>query len=347
MPFCLVGLGSNLGNHREILDAAAVRLAEHPRIRLLARSRWRETTPVGGPAGQPNFLNGAVRLETSLLPGELLAFLQEVENRAGRRRTERWGPRTLDLDLLLYGELMLDTPELTIPHPRMAWRRFVLEPAADVAGDMTHPVIGWSVLQLLEHLKTSRPYVAVTGPIAVGKTRLARRLADALDARLVVETPDWTQLDAFYADPAAHAWPVETDFLQQRAKLLAADAPAWSGPRWTVSDFWFDQSAAFARAWLPAGQQEEYDRQYEQSRQKIMRPKLIVLLDAPADVLLSRVRRRGRGCERPITEESLERIRQEIYKQVSLPDLGPVLRIDSDDSETVFSEVLAALRGME
>jgi len=347
MPFCLVGLGSNLGNHREILDAAAVRLAEHPRIRLLARSRWRETTPVGGPAGQPNFLNGAVRLETSLLPGELLAFLQEVENRAGRRRTERWGPRTLDLDLLLYGELMLDTPELTIPHPRMAWRRFVLEPAADVAGDMTHPVIGWSVLQLLEHLKTSRPYVAVTGPIAVGKTRLARRLADALDARLVVETPDWTQLDAFYADPAAHAWPVETDFLQQRAKLLAADAPAWSGPRWTVSDFWFDQSAAFARAWLSPDRLPAFLELFERLRSTVARPRLVVALDAPAEELSVRVRHRGRACERPLTAEHLDRIRRFISEQTTRPNAGPVLRVAADAEETALSDVLAAVRGTE
>jgi len=114
-----------------------------------------------------------------------------------------------------------------------------------------------------------------------------------------------------------------------------------------VSDFWFDQSAAFARAWLPAEQLAAFDRQYEQSRPKVLRPKLIVLLDAPANELLSRVRRRGRDCERRITEASLERIRQEVRTQAGLPDLGPVLRIDNDDSEAAFGEVLAAVRGME
>ena len=120
----------------------------------------------------------------------MLACLEQIENRLGRRRTERWGPRTIDLDLLLYDELVLDTPTLVLPHPRMAWRRFVLEPAAEVAGTMLHPTIRWTIARLLEHLNSARPYVAITGPIAAGKTQLAERLAAAISARLMVEQPD-------------------------------------------------------------------------------------------------------------------------------------------------------------
>jgi deoxyguanosine kinase len=129
--------------------------------------------------------------------------------------------------------------------------------------------------------------------------------------------------------------------------LLAADSYPRSDQRWIVSDFWFDQSAAFARAWLPADQLEAYCQHYEQLLPTVMRPKLIVLLDAPGDELLARVRRRGRSCERPLTAESLDRIREEIRKQVGRPDVGPVLRVESEDSEAVFAEVLAAVRGME
>ena len=290
MPICLVSLGSNEGSRQENLEAAAARLAAMPGITLVARSCSRETAPVGGPPGQADFLNAAVKLETSLPPHELLGRLRQIESELGRHRTERWGPRPIDLDLLLYDELIVTTPELVLPHPRMAWRRFVLEPAAEVAGAMTHATIGWSVARLLAHLNESVPYVAVTGPIAAGKTRLAERLADAISGRLILEQPDWSRLDAFYADPAGHAWATELEFLAERTRLLgvtkvgvtkvsgtvcAKHPEGRSGKRfltpfspppfshWAVSDFWFDQSAAFARAWLPAERMEAFLERYE------------------------------------------------------------------------------------
>ncbi len=116
---------------------------------------------------------------------------------------------------MLDDELTLDTPSLVIPHPRMAWRRFVLEPAAEVAGNMLHPTIRRTVAQLLEHLNSTHRYVAITGPIAAGKTRLAERLAAAISARLIVERPDWTRLADFYADPAGSAWRTELQFVAE------------------------------------------------------------------------------------------------------------------------------------
>jgi 2-amino-4-hydroxy-6-hydroxymethyldihydropteridine diphosphokinase len=374
MPVSLVSLGSNLGNRQENLDAAVARLAAHPHVRIVARSQWRETSAVGGPAEQGDFLNGALKIETSLAPHELLACLQQIENELGRRRDVRWGPRTIDLDLLLYDEQVLATPTLVLPHPRMAWRRFVLEPAAEAAGEMIHPTIGWSVGRLLAHLDDSAPYVAITGPIAAGKTRLAKRLAagtkgtDAIcrngpegashkwglppfspQVRLVLERPDWPQLSSFYADPAARAWQTELAFLAEREQKLSASALAAderSRPScFCVSDFWFDQSAAFARAWLPAERMAEYMERYEQSRRAVVAPRLIVLLDAPPDELLTRIHRRGRRCEHNLTVEALTRIRREVLDQCNRPGLGPVLRADGD-AEAVFAEVLAAVQGM-
>ena len=374
MPACLIGLGSNQGNRRENLAAAVSRLAEHPRIELLAQSTWHETSAIGGPVGQPRFLNGALKLETSFAPRELFECLRQIEIQLGRRRDERWGPRTIDLDLLLYDEQVLDTPSLTLPHPRMAWRRFVLEPAAEVAGEMFHPTIRWSIARLLEHLNTSPPYVAVTGGIASGKSHLAERLASALPARSIKERPDWTRLESFYVDPDGQGWATELEFLDQRAGLLRTNAPEKGdsphlcddhasmvpafGPfrqmgtvpffrHWSVSDFWFDQSAAFARAWLSADRIDDYMERYERLRPTVARPRLIVLLDAPAEELLDRVRGRGRNCERRLTVEQLERIRHEVAEQAGRPELGPVLRFRSDDQEAIFAEVLAAARGTE
>src|SRR5690606_10760471 len=109
----------------------------------------------GGPAGQPSFLNGTVLLTTTLSPEAVLAALEQLETEAGRAREVRWDARTLDLDILLYDDLCLRTSRLMIPHPRMAFRRFVLRPAAEIAAEMVHPEIGWTMEQLLMHLETA------------------------------------------------------------------------------------------------------------------------------------------------------------------------------------------------
>ena len=347
MPRCLIGLGSNLGNRREIVEESLAKLRRSPRIRVIGVSSFRETAAIGGPADQPPYLNAAALLDSSLHPQALLALLQQIETETGRLRRETWGPRTLDLDLLLYGELVLSTPTLVLPHPRMAWRRFVLEPAAEVAGQMRHPLIGWTVAGLLEHLNTAVPYVAVAGPIAAGKTQLARLLCDKTSARLISESLDEKSLEIFYADPAGHAWTMELEFLHKRTDLLAVDLAAWSERRPAVSDFWFDQSPAFARAWLSESQRPAFFELWQEARQKVVQPKLIVLLDAPAETLMERIRRRSRRGEQYLNPEQLDRIRQSILDQASQPGLGPVLKTSGADIQSALTETLAAMQAMQ
>jgi 2-amino-4-hydroxy-6-hydroxymethyldihydropteridine diphosphokinase len=135
-----VGLGSNLGDREATLRAAVARLAAEPGIEVVAVSSLRETEPVGY-ADQPPFLNGAVELETELSAKELLARLQTLERELGRIRegVPRFGPRTCDLDLLLYGDAELDLPDLTVPHPRLLERRFALEPLVELRPDLALP----------------------------------------------------------------------------------------------------------------------------------------------------------------------------------------------------------------
>jgi 2-amino-4-hydroxy-6-hydroxymethyldihydropteridine diphosphokinase len=128
-----VGLGSNLGDREETLRAAVARLSAGPRVEVLGVSSLRETDPVGPIADQPRFLNGVVVLETSLSPRELLDRLLEIEAEFGRTREgPPGGPRTLDLDLLLYGDEHVDEPGLRVPHPRLHERSFVLEPLEEL-----------------------------------------------------------------------------------------------------------------------------------------------------------------------------------------------------------------------
>lgn len=153
----LVALGSNLGDRHAHLDAAVAALAATPGVRLIARSRAHETAPVGGPPGQGPFLNAGVSLGCDLAPEALHARLIEIEEAAGRVRTVRWGERTLDLDLILFGDRIIDTPGLTVPHPRFADRGFVLGPLAEIAPDAVDPMSGLTIGALLARLDPPAP----------------------------------------------------------------------------------------------------------------------------------------------------------------------------------------------
>jgi 2-amino-4-hydroxy-6-hydroxymethyldihydropteridine diphosphokinase len=134
-----IGLGSNLGDRRGLLEEALRRLGADPAVEVVAVSAFRETEPVGD-ADQPRFLNAAAALETELEPRDLLERLLAVELELGRDRSVgRWGPRTVDLDLLLVGDLVVEEPGLTVPHPCLRERRFVLEPLLELDPTLTLP----------------------------------------------------------------------------------------------------------------------------------------------------------------------------------------------------------------
>ncbi|BCG45864.1 2-amino-4-hydroxy-6-hydroxymethyldihydropteridine pyrophosphokinase [Citrifermentans bremense] len=154
-----IGLGSNLGDRELKLLMAVAELGKLPGTRVTGVSQFYETEPVGG-VPQDNFYNAVARIVTTLSPFLLLDELKRVETEVFQRKSsKRWGPRSMDLDILLYGELVLDSEQLTIPHPRLAERRFALQPLADLAPDLVHPVLGKSVAQLLAALTTTEKVV--------------------------------------------------------------------------------------------------------------------------------------------------------------------------------------------
>jgi len=138
VPRAYVGLGANLGNRAETLEHAVALLAAAEGVDVLAVSELRETDPVGV-LDQPRFLNGAVAVDTTLSARELLDTLLAIERSLGRVRVERWGPRTVDLDLLVYGDEIVDEPGLRVPHPRLHERRFALEPLVELDPELVSP----------------------------------------------------------------------------------------------------------------------------------------------------------------------------------------------------------------
>lgn len=150
MPRCFIGLGGNVGDVQSTLRQALHTL-EQARLHVVRCSRFFDTTPVGSVAGQ-RYLNAAAELNVAVSPQELLALLQQIEHSAGRVRAERWGPRTLDLDLLLCGDLVIRSEMLTLPHPAMWCRRFVLDPLVEMGREVIHPVLGRTIGELRDRL---------------------------------------------------------------------------------------------------------------------------------------------------------------------------------------------------
>lgn len=151
---CLISFGSNLGDGSQQFNAVFEHLSDVSSFRNPAASRLVRTAAVGGSA-QPDYVNACIRMDSELAPAETLSQLIEIEQRLGRVRDRRWEPRTVDLDLLLAGAEVYNSSKLTIPHPRMTFRRFVLEPAVEVAADMMHPLSLSSVGELLGSLNSA------------------------------------------------------------------------------------------------------------------------------------------------------------------------------------------------
>ncbi len=146
-----LGLGSNLGNRAGHLEDALQRLDAHQCIRILARSSMYDTDPVGEIA-QPNFLNMVVEIETSLPPTELLELCLTIEELNGRVRSAKWGPRTLDIDILFYSNKIIEIEGLRIPHPEAHRRLFVVKPMAEIAESFNHPVLNEQISSILQRL---------------------------------------------------------------------------------------------------------------------------------------------------------------------------------------------------
>jgi 2-amino-4-hydroxy-6-hydroxymethyldihydropteridine diphosphokinase len=309
MSSALIGLGSNLGDRRATLDRAIESINAPPQVQVARVSPWLATQPIGQSAGADEFLNGAALLTTTLPPEMLLARLQEIENQLGRRRGGRWEQRTIDLDLLLYDELVCEGPPLELPHPRMSYRRFVLAPAAEIAGAIIHPTIGWSIEMLLAHLDTAFPYIAIRGPEHAANLQLATAVSVKTGWKLL----DFPGYEAFFSPHGSTSLTIgrAIEFLRRQAALLTRESLPGGGG---ISSFWMDDVLAVADARWPG----EFDAAWKMIAPAVVSPKLLVDFQPPAD---------GK-------------------KRIWRHGIGPVLRLATTDPAAAEIELQAAIEAM-
>lgn len=179
MTDAYIALGSNVGDREAYLHGAVEALSRTEGVRVKAVSAWFETAPVGGPAAQGAFLNGAVAVETSWTPRELLGLLLEMEGGAGRVRSAANGPRTLDLDLLLHGDAVVSEPDLVLPHPRLQDRLFVLRPLHQLAPRLVHPQLRKTIAELLAE-KLAAPLGGLRALVTGASSGIGKAIALAL-----------------------------------------------------------------------------------------------------------------------------------------------------------------------
>ncbi|XZE52082.1 2-amino-4-hydroxy-6-hydroxymethyldihydropteridine diphosphokinase [Planctomycetaceae bacterium SH139] len=177
MAHCLLSFGSNLGDRFQRIVTAAREIEAHPSVRQFTASRLFETPPIGGPQGQSPFLNGVALIETAASAREVLELLQKLELDLGRQRAQRWDARSIDLDVVLYGDLRGNSANLSVPHPRYPARRFVLLPADEIAGQWIDPRFGWSIHQMAQHLEVGVPSMSLVGGSRALREQLCRDLS--------------------------------------------------------------------------------------------------------------------------------------------------------------------------
>ncbi len=332
-----IGLGSNLGNRREYLDKALKLLSEANQIELERVSDFIETAALGDKS-QPNYLNAVAQIKTSLFPEKLHEKLIEVENTLGRERKEKWASRTIDLDLLLFGEQVINTDKLTVPHKQMHLRSFVLNGLCQLNPELIHPVMKVSVRQLASRLNggdfdlgTNVPQlISIAGNIGVGKTTLSKKLAEYFSCDILYEPYNTNPfLPEVYAGKNELSLDSQLYFLTRRVKQLSPEN--LSPDNIYISDYVFDKEMIYARALLDSKQLALYEDIYEPLSKNVCNPVLVIYMHDSAGKCLDRIHNRNRPYEQRIEVGFLEKLSKGYERLFKNWHKSPVIKISTSD----------------
>jgi len=344
-----IGLGSNLQDRRSFIDKALQVLAETEQVKVRRIAEPITTAPLDN-FQQPEYLNTVAELTTSLSAEGLLKKTQQIEANLGRTREKKWAPRTIDLDLLLYGSQKIHTPLLTVPHPQMHLRSFVLEPLCRLDPNILHPGLNRSVAELAERLNNHSfafhpelpRLISIAGLIGVGKTTLTEKLAKFLNADTILEPYDENPfLPELYRGNVSAALDSQLFFLTARAEQLDKDALAPARTR--ITDYAFAKELIYAKIFLNSDQLRLYEKIYPPFADRVASPSLFVYLEDSPSNCLERIHSRNRPYEQNITLDFLRRFSNEYDNLYRTWSDSPRLRLSASQVHRSGEPGLGAL----
>ncbi len=332
-----IGLGSDLGNREKNITKALEAIAADKHIKLFRTSSITETKPLAEKKHR-NYLNCVAQIKTKLKAVSLLKVLKKIEAKLGRKESkEKWSSRTIDLDILLFGNKIVRKKELVIPHRQMHLRSFVLAGLCELDGQLIHPVLKENVSVLYSRLSgrdfyfdTDRPQpVSVAGVIGAGKTTLAEGLRDVFGFRLIKEAYDSNPfLAKVYAGQKSLALDSQLYFLLSRCEQLRPDSFVPAGV--AVSDYIMDKEMIYARIWLDAVQFEIYRKINAMVSKTVAAPSIAIYLKLPPQKALERIKERSRPFEQSIDLSFLEKLHIGYERLFETFNRCPVIILDAD-----------------
>ncbi len=308
-----IGLGSNLGDRKRFIEDALRMLGQTPDIEVVTATGLVQTQPLAN-AEQAGYLNAVAELRTVLSAERLHQRLLEIENTLGRFRDEKWASRTIDIDLLLYGDEIIDSDTLIIPHPQMHLRSFVLKGLCEFNPQLAHPVLGETVEVLAKRLNggdfapsEGPKLISIAGNIGAGKTTLTKKLAEIFSCRAVFEAYDTNPfLPKVYAGNTDLALDSQLYFLASRIEQL--NPGVLEKGENVITDYIFQKEQIYANTLLSSEQLELYNKIYACLSPGVKQPDLVVYLRTSPRQCLQRIESRNRPYERKIEHGFLQKI---------------------------------------
>ena len=321
-----IAIGSNLGERLQFMNKAIIRI--HEEIGWIRAMSKVYETPAWGFEGN-SFLNACILVSTRLEAVEVLSILLKIENELGRQRSSKdYQNRTIDLDMLLFEQEIIDTAALKIPHPGIAKRNFVLKPLNDIAASEKHPVLEKKIGELLKETSDTseisvfkqsleKPvtnynfptcnYIAVEGNIGAGKTSFSTMISEDFNAKLILERfKDNPFLPKFYEDKDRYAFSLEMSFMADRYQQLSDDLAQYDLFKdFIISDYDVFKSLIFAQITLQQEEYALYHKLFHLMYKELVKPELYIYLYQNTERLLENIKKRGRDYEQNIQPEYL------------------------------------------